>query len=350
MKKRISLRMRGSLRQSLFLGLFCFSMVSHAGSRDEDPPSLAATSAATRSTAEALSAAIGSSFLGGGTVFRMQIGHTDDPAVMSGEKLRGMAASEPSPWSIWATPVYTRVDNRIAPLLSEGSVKLLLAGIEYSRNDRFIVGLSVTGDKAAITSIERPQVGVESRSQVTGKGYTLGPYFVAVLSPSWMFDLSSGVGENKLESVASSGTRSEPKDERSFIAAGLTHMRPLTSRVIFTGKFGLSYSEDEISAFSVRSLNGSVSSNAGSLTKLTQSRLGGQFSYQAGALTPFVGAYVVANDFVVTTSSALKPKEYKTTAQGVLGLNFSQGPVYGAVVYQAERDRGQVRVYAGIRY
>jgi hypothetical protein len=229
-------------------------------------------------------------------------------------------------------------------------VKLLLAGIEYNRNDRFIVGLSVTGDKVAITSIERPQVGVESRSQVAGKGYTLGPYFVAILSPSWMFDLSSGVGENRLESVASSGARSEPKDERSFIAAGLTHMRPLTSSVIFTGKFGLSYSEDEISPFSVRASNGVLSSNAGSFTKLTQSRLGGQFSYQAGALTPFVGVYVVANDFVVTTSSALKPKEYKTTAQGVLGLNFSQGPVYGAVVYQAERDRGQVRVYAGIRY
>jgi hypothetical protein len=229
-------------------------------------------------------------------------------------------------------------------------VKLVLAGIEFNRDDRYIFGVSVTGDKAAITSIERPQTGIESRSQVNGTGYTVGPYFVAILTPSWMFDLSSGVGENRLETISASGARSEPKDDRSFIAAGLTYLRPMTSRIMFTGKFGLSYSEDDISPFSVRASDGSISSNAGSFTKLSQARLGGQFSYQAGTFTPFVGVYLVANDFSVTTSSAIKPQEYATTAQGVIGLNFSQGPLYGAVAYQAERDRGQVRVYAGIRY
>jgi hypothetical protein len=336
---------------TVLLGLVvCLSTATAATTDDEKP--LAASSAATRSTAEALSGVISSAILGSGVVFRIRLGEAEsvDPYMPQGQLLRGLAASEPSPWSLWATPVYTRLDNNIAPLLSDGSVKLLLAGVEYNQDDELIVGLSITRDWADITSTERQPGRADARSSITGTGYTVGPYMVYMLSPAWMLDVSSGFGRNDLESVSDTRAVSQPKDDRSFVSLGFTYMNAVSSRVMFTGKASLSHSRDDIAPFRIVAANGSVSTSQGSLTKLTQGRLGGQLSYEMGSLTPFAGAYVIGNDFSVRSTSALKPKEYSSTVQGVVGVNASSGPIYGAIAYQAERGRDQFRLYAGIRY
>ena len=319
-----------------------------ASDRENEP--LAASAAATRSTAEALSGVISSAILGGGVVFRIRLGEAETGEPPKHGPLRGLAASEPSPWSLWATPVYTRVDNNIAPLLSDGSVKLLLAGLEYNQDDELIMGVSITGDWADITSTERQPGRADARSSITGKGYTVGPYMVYMLSPAWMLDVSSGFGRNDLESVTDTRSVSRPRDDRSFVSAGLTYMHAVSRRVMFTGKASLSHSRDDIAPFSIVAANGTVSTSQGSLTKLNQGRVGGQLSYQMGSLTPFAGAYLIGNDFSVRSTSTLKPKEYSSTVQGVLGINASSGPVYGAIAYQAERGRDQFRIYAGIRY
>jgi hypothetical protein len=235
-------------------------------------------------------------------------------------------------------------------LLSDGSVKLLLAGVEYNRDDEWIVGLSVTRDWADITATEQQPPAADVRSAVTGKGYTVGPYMVYMLSPAWMLDVSSGFGRNDLESITDTRSVSRPRDDRSFVSAGLTYMHAVSSRVMFTGKASLSHSRDDIAPFSIVAANGTTTTSQGSLTKLNQGRVGGQLSYQMGSLTPFAGAYLIGNDFSVRSTSTLKPKEYSSTVQGVLGVNASSGPVYGAIAYQAERGRDQFRIYAGIRY
>lgn len=329
------------------LVLSCVSSTSvFASTTQEEAEGLNAGFAATRSTVEALSGVIGSAILGGGAMFRIRLGEADPASFPPGEVPRGMAASEPSPWSLWATPVYTRVDNKIEPLLSDGYVRLFLAGIEYNRDDQWIAGLSVTGDWADITAIERQPPAADVRSAVTGKGYTVGPYFVYVLTPAWMLDISSGIGTNKLTSRSDGGTESRLKDDRMFVSAGATYMNPINSRLMLTGKISLSYSRDDIGPF----VNSAGVSNPASLTELNQARLGGQLSYQMGNMSPFIGAYLIANDFSVRTTAALKPQEYSTTGQGVVGLNASSGPFYGAIAYQVERGRSQFRAYVGLRY
>lgn len=335
---------------STTLAAVVMASTSIASAEDQEGEPIAASAAATRSTADAVSGVISSAVMGSAMVFRIRLGHTPMPELPRGEMLRGLAASEPSPWSLWATPVYTQVDNKIAPLLSDGSVKLLLAGLEYNQDDEMIMGISITRDWADITSTERVAGRADARSTITGKGYTLGPYVVYLLSPSWMVDVSSGVGRNDLKSVSDTRSVSEPRDDRSFVSLGATYMNPVSARVMFTGKASVSHSRDDIAPFSIVSSSGSVTNSRGSFTKLTQARLGGQLSYQRGSLTPFAGAYLIANDFSVRSVSNVKPREYSSTVQGVVGVNASSGPLYGAIAYQVERGRDQFRIYAGVRY
>jgi hypothetical protein len=351
MKKR-PLEEGGIRKASLFLSLITIvgSSAWAQESKEESKP-LAASAAVTRSTAEALSGVISSAIMGSGVVFRIRLGEADTPTQQAGQLLRGLAASEPSPWSLWATPVYTRVDNNIAPLLSDGSVKLLLAGLEYNQDDEMIMGISITRDWADITSTELGAGNsVVARSGITGTGYTIGPYVVYVLNPAWMLDISSGFGRNDLKSVTNTRAVSQPQDDRSFVSLGATYMKSLTSRAMFTGKLSLSHSRDDIAPFTITEANGAVSTSRGSYIELTQLRGGGQISYQMGSFTPFAGAYLIGNDFSVRSVTTLKPKEYSSTVQGVVGVNASSGPVYGAIAYQAERGRDQFRIYAGIRY
>ena len=154
---------------------------------------ISAGTSATRTTMEALSGAIIGSFFGGLSGLRMQLGENQHTP------LRGMAASsDDSSWSVWATPVHSTVNNRIEPLLTEGSVSLLLAGLEYAYDDFTIMGVSFTRDWARVASIERVPPATDRRSEVRGLGYTIAPYLAHQLGPEWLIDVSLGKGVNDL--------------------------------------------------------------------------------------------------------------------------------------------------------
>ena len=301
--------------------------------------------AATRTTMEALSSAITGSFLGGLSMFRIQLGE-------SGWIFeRSMAASNgDSSWSIWATPVYSSVNNRIEPLLTEGSVTLLLAGVEYTLDDASIVGVSFTRDWARITSIERVAPNPDRRSAVRGLGYTIAPYFARQLGTDWLLDLSIGAGVNDLTSVQSNASVAKPKDDRSFASIGLTYLKPFAKRAVFTGKIGASVTRDAIDDFNSVLPSGAATPVEGSDARLKQFRAGGQVSYQMGSFSPYIGAYALANDFTVVPDAPIKPREYAQVVQLVAGVNASTGPVYGALALLRERDRNQARVYLGLRF
>jgi len=306
---------------------------------------IAAGTAATRTTLEALSSAITGSFLGGLSMFRIQLGE-------SGWTFeRSLAASNgDSPWSIWATPVYSSVNNRIEPLLSEGSVTLLLAGIEYALDDSTILGISLTRDWARVTSIERVAPNPDRRSAVSGLGYTVAPYFAKQLGPDWLLDLSLGVGVNDLTSVQSDSSVAKPKDDRSFASIGFTYLKPFAKRAVFTGKLNASVTRDAIGDFTSTLASGAATPVDSSDARLRQFRFGGQVSYQMGNFSPYLGAYGLANDFTVVTDAPVKPREYAQVVQVVAGVNASAGPVYGAVSVLRERDRNQARIYFGFRF
>ena len=318
------------------------AMNAHAETTTKNGSS-AAGNAATRTTVDAINSTISSGLIGGAGVFRIRLGEGPTP-----ELSKGMAASfDSSNLSIWFTPVLTRVDNKIAPLYTEGSVNLLMGGIEYNHEDTVIMGVSLTRDWANMTSTEISTT--TSTSAVTGLGYTLAPYVAWQLNPSWLLDASFGAGNSQLESTKSDGTVASPQDERSFVSMGATYLKPLTDKAMFTGKSTLSRSRDFIDTFN--STQGTtVTSNSSSATYLNQLKLGGQLSYRLGSFTPYAGGYYIQNDFTVDSTSSVKPVEYQTVSQWVAGLNFSTGPVYGALAFQQEQGRTQSRLYLGYRF
>jgi len=301
---------------------------------------------ATRTTVDALSNAITASFFGGPPLFRIQLGK-------SGPELeRGAAASAgDSPWSLWATPVYSSINNRIEPLLSEGSVTLVIAGVEYAIDDATVAGISYTRDWVRVESTERVR-GVDDRlSTVRGVGWTIAPYLARQINPEWLFDLSVGAGVNDLKSTQrSDASVATPRDDRSFAALGFTYLKPLGKGVLLTGRAGFSLTRDNIGSFTSVSAAGVVQELPGSESRLKQLRVGGQLSYQMGSFSPFVGVYGLLNDFSISTTGSVIPREYSEVAQFVAGVNASTGPLYGALALQHERDRSQVRAYFGLRY
>ena len=334
-----------ALIASLCLALIPIAGQAQSADRNQQAKPLSASTAATRTTMEALSGAISGSFLGGLNMFRMQLGQHE------GLPERGMAASaSESAWSIWATPVHSTVNNRIEPLLSEGSVSLMLAGLEYAYDEFTVMGVSLTRDWARVTSIERVPPAADRRSSVRGLGYTVAPYLAHQLGPDWLIDFSIGKGMNELKSTQTDLSIARPRDERSFASLGATYLKPIAKGTLFTGKLSVSFTRDAIDDFVSTLPSGASTPVDGSDARLRQFKIGGQLSQQMGHFSPFVGAYGMANDFTVTTDAPIKPREYGRVVQWVAGVNASTGPIYGALAFQRERDRNQTRVYLGFRF
>lgn len=330
---------------SVCLALFANSPPAQGIESTQQAKPLGAGTVATRNTVEAISGAISGAFLGGLNVFRFQIGENNELPE------RGMSASaSESAWSIWGTPVYSTVNNRIEPLLNEGSVSLLLVGLEYAYDEFTVFGLSVTRDWARLTSLERLPPAVDRQSSVRGLGYTFAPYFAHQLGPDWLIDFSVGKGVNELESRQADLSLAKPKDKRSFVSLGATYLKPLTNGNMFTGRITVSRTKDSIDDFVSTLPSGSANAVPGSEATLSQLKIGGQLSKQMGRVSPFVGVYGITNDFTVTTNAPVKPREYSEVLQWVAGINASSGPIYGALAFLRERDRNQARIYVGVRY
>ena len=336
---------RHALLAAIWLALFASPSLAQSNDGAQQAKPLSAGTAATRTTMEALSGAISGSFLGGLNMFRMQLGQYE------GMPERGMSASaSESAWSIWATPVYSTVNNRIEPLLSEGSVSLMLAGLEYAYDEFTIMGVSLTRDWARVTSIERVPPAADRRSAVRGMGYTVAPYVAHQVGPDWLIDFSIGKGVNDLKSTQIDLSVAKPRDERSFASLGATYLKPFAKGALFTGKITASLTRDAIDDFVSVLPSGASTPVDGSDARLRQLKIGGQLSQQMGSFSPFLGAYGMANDFSVTTNAPIKPREYDRVVQWVAGVNASSGPIYGALAFQRERDRNQTRVYLGFRF
>ncbi len=288
---------------------------------------------ATQATQSAISGAI--SNFGSAGMFRVNLSAADGSADIK----RGAAAGdEGSPWTLWATPIVTQVNNRIDPITSKGSVGIVMLGLEHNQDDELIRGVILAFDQA---SLDTPY----NAGTVKGNGYTVSPYIALPLSETWMLDASAGLGKNDLKTNIS-GTTASPKDDRSLVSIGLTKSQSTKNRWLVNTKLGYSYSRDEVGAYT----DSSGASTAASTSTLNQLKVGVHATYMADKLKPFVGVYSMFNDFSVSGGSATKPKEYSVTPQLQLGISPSAGPIYASVVAQIERDRSAIRAYFGYRY
>ena len=290
-------------------------------------------------------AIIGSiSSLGAAGVFRLRLSDSDGqtaPTLAEGKGgLKGLAASgdSDSPWTLWATPVLSNVSNRIAPATSEGSVNILLLGLEHNQDDELIRGVVLALDRA---DLDTPY----NSGKVKGNGYTIAPYLAMPFAESWLLDASVGFGKMSLKTNVSNITAS-PEDVRQLASIGLSHSLLTKTKWLVSSKAGYSYSTDKVESYK----DSAASITATSKTTLGQVKIGVQATYLASKFKPFVAAYQFFNDFSVSGGSATQPKEYSTTPQLQLGISPSSGPLYASVVAQVERGRSAVRAYVGYRY
>jgi len=304
-------------------------------------------------TSAAISSSILATSLGGMNMFRWRMGATDS----NGEKyasggmsiqtrggnsegfLAGSAASsdtEDSPWSIWGTPVVSDFENKIAPLTSQGSIGIGLLGVEYRHEDDWIGGVSIGFDRLTATTLYND-------GDLTGKGYTIAPYFVYQPTPTRAIDASFGLGKSNFNSVVGS-VISAPVDDRKLVSLGITDVRQFGKFVAML-KGSYSIVSDEIAAFN----SSDGQSNEATSTLLKQFKIGGQLSRTFGMATPFIAYYFLLNDFSAN-GGILKPVEYSEIGQLQFGVNVSKGMFFGSLSSQMEKDRRQLRLYVGVRY
>lgn len=317
-----------------------------------DQPSVAAV--ASHVTASELSQAISYRALGITTNgFKFRLGQKGYFTNEKNSKLDGpsswlVAANKPIPlpqpafdWSrvsLWATPVISKVDNRIKPLTSKGMVKVLMVGAEYASEDELqISGLVFSRDWLDIDTTYNEGV-------ITGAGLTIAPYIVLMLSDEWSFDASLGLGQSETTSRAAD-LLSKPKLDRRFVTLGLTRAQSHGKWLVMY-KAALSNSKDRVKPFTYSNGQNGLTST----TQLNQFKVGVHAIFNNAPLSPFISAYNISNDLSITDSSELKPREYANTQQVQLGLNASSGAFYGSLAYQIERGRSQWRLYGGIRF
>jgi hypothetical protein len=113
-------------------------------------------------------------------------------------------------------------------------------------------------------------------------------------------------------------------------------------QVLLTGKGTFLTAEDKIDAFTLS--NGTVI--AGSRSRLSQLRFGGQVAYTAPGFMPYLGVYYIKDTErpdQAPVGAAVAAND-DDAVQITVGINFTpKGPVYGGILYQTERSRSDVK-------
>lgn len=320
----------------LFIALVALHVSSSAiGQESERKGNLSAVSqVVSTTTIHALSNSYLSSMMGGMGVFRWRLSDASQAAPGGGLA----AAAEDSPWSLWATPVRSTFNNNILPITSQGAVNLAIAGIEYRDDGPWMGGMTVSLDQLSANTQTLSTSGLTT-AELSGNGFTLAPYLVYQMTPTRAIDMSIGAGRSKLDYVTSSKI-TKPVDHRQLASVGVTDMHDWGKMFIML-KASYSVTLDKIVA--------STGAEDNTMTRLKQARVGAQLMYPGETFSPFIAHYRLFNQ-LHSSGGDTQPVEYNATGQWQLGLNMSSGGFFGALVAQRERDRHQLRVYAGYRY
>lgn len=286
----------------------------------------------------ALSGAFGGGGFGGGLGGSQNTsgaGGIQRTALLTDETGVAAAAGKPR-WNVWGAFARASVGYSFQPLQSGGNVNVALGGLDYTFGDNLIVGVAVSDER---TRVSTPFNG----GNLSANGNTVAPYLGWRITPNWQLDATVGFGSSSLSSVDNSAgsVTGSNKDQRTMASAGLAYNQ-IMGKWLFTGRGGVSTSEDKFSSFTL-SNNTFV---AASTSRTSQLRLGGQAMYNAGSVFPFVGLTYI-NDFQRPNQAPVGGQSAANDRDGFqlrLGLNIpSKGALYGSVALSSEIGRSQVK-------
>jgi hypothetical protein len=339
MEKHLGKPLRIGLNPAISLCLVASSFAATAVAEENNKANAAARAATQATVATLQNHALGY-FSGIRPTFR--IGRLDSAT----QSPRGAAAQfDPEMVEYSVTPTAVAVNNSIAPILSKGSVGLVILGAEHFDEIDTVMGLTLTIDTSAITVTEISSGGGTAVATVNGTGYTVAPYIAKQLESGMLLDASIGLGTSN-SSIVRDTLSGKPQASRSFIAVGATKYINLSKKALLTTKMAFSLSHDKVGSFALS--NGTTS--AGSSTSLSQFKLSAQYRYQLEGITPFLEVGLITNSLTAKNSGGETPKEYAVTIPAAVGISFSKGNIYGIVKFQSERGKSQTQAYIGKRF
>ncbi|HTT07365.1 MAG TPA: autotransporter outer membrane beta-barrel domain-containing protein [Gammaproteobacteria bacterium] len=220
-------------------------------------------------------------------------------------------------YGAWASYSYADYKNDLSSTAFDGHTHTVLAGVDVAPWEKVVIGLSAGYENSDIDT------GFNQGNQQSD-GYTIAPYFGAVLSDTWSVDFSAGyssIDYDQFRTAPGTGLRvtSSPNTDRWFGALNVNGLWTYDKWTL-GAKIGTLYT---------KSVQNSFTESDGTKVSETDDRLGqwligGNVAYSLGDFEPF--------------ASATYERDYSRTVITVL-----TGP-------QPANDNDDVLVGAGVRY
>jgi hypothetical protein len=244
----------------------------------------------------------------------LQVSHNG----ISYEKNTGLAAGDGViPYGAWVSYSYSDFDNDLSSTAFDGNNHTVLGGIDFAPWESTILGIAVGYEDSDIDT-------TFNLGELETDGYTIAPYFGALLTDTWSVNFSFGYSDLEYDQFRTDPTTggrvtSSPDADRWF---GMFNLNGVTTygNWILGGRVGTLWAKSEVDAF----VESDTTAVAEARSKLGTLSIGGDAAYSFGEFEPFV--------------SATYEYDYSMTE-----ITVATGP-------QPDNDRDDVLFAAGVRY
>lgn len=240
------------------------------------------------------------------------------------------AAAAPGikPVNAWFALSRNNVAYDYAPLKSSGKVDVAVVGVDYTFDNKVVLGVAV--------AVDRTDVDLNfSGGKLKGDGTTVSPYIGIPLNKNWSADASVGFGRTRIETTDSTAN-GKMDDDRTVGTLGITY-RQAADKWLLSGRAAYLAVKDKLGAYTMS--NGSFI-QSGSVN-VSQLRLGASAAYNAGWVSPHIGLNYIYDISAPKQDGASNDRD---AFQAVAGLRFqSKGAAYGGIQYSTELSRSQIK-------
>lgn len=252
---------------------------------------------------------------------------------LSGGQTGAAGAAGAARWNGWFALSQNNVEYSFQPLRSSGRINTGTVGVDYTLDNRMVLGVAVTGDRSDIALNF-------NGGKMTGNGWTVSPYLGVPLTRNLALDATLGFGRANVDANAA-GVNASIKSDRTIGSIGLTYRENIGNWQL-SGRGAFLSVSDKLGAYTLS--NGTFVQ--GGSVDVQQLRLGGQAGYRMGNVTPYVGLTYIydirrPDQQPVAGQTAANDRDAWTPT---IGLRFSSGgALYGGIQYSSEQSRSQVK-------
>ena len=186
------------------------------------------------------------------------------------------AGDGPVRYGAWASYTYSDYDDDFPTTAFDGHTHSGLAGIDFSPWERTVFGLAVGYESSD------NDTAFNSGHEQT-EGYTIAPYFAALLTDVWSVDFSFGYSNLDIDQDRAGGTiTSSPDADRWFWSLNLNGLTTWDNWIL-SGRMGTLWARNTIDAY----VDSSSTAWAESDSKLGQWNIAGEAAYSLGEWEPY---------------------------------------------------------------